>query len=376
VVYLSFKAFIKRCGGLLRNIRMSRYNYILILLILNFGCSCENNYQKRISNLVDNYAENESFNGIIKVYQNNQVIYDKAFGYADFETERKLTTKTPFRIGSISKTFTAISILILNERGKLQLSDTIGKFINYFPDRYNQVTIEELLSHTSGIPDYMDNYPQKTDSLTSSDAIDSLKNKDELYFQPGSNFRYSNSGYLILGLIVESITKQSLQDFIHENILQPLEMNDTYFIQPENFMRQDRAFGYDSLSKIWEIPLFVKGDGGMVSTTDDLYKWYSGLINNKIITDTVFDNAIKHHKLKNGELINYGLGFEVNSTKQGFDLVGHRGGLGGTGVYFIFESKIDNLIIVMTNNACQKTGEIVERISMIINDFDYNTKDE
>ncbi len=348
----------------------------MILLILNFGCSCENNYHKRISNLVDNYAENESFNGIIKVYQNNQVIYDKAFGYADFETERKLTTKTPFRIGSISKTFTAISILILNERGKLQLSDTIGKFINYFPDSYNQVTIEELLSHTSGIPDYMDNYPQKTDSLTSSDAIDSLKNKDELYFQPGSDFRYSNSGYLILGLIVESITKQSLQDFIHENILQPLEMNDTYFIQPENFMRQDRAFGYDSLSKIWEIPLFVKGDGGMVSTTDDLYKWYSGLINNKIITDTMFDNAIKHHKLKNGELINYGLGFEVNSTKQGFDLVGHRGGLGGTGVYFIFESKIDNLIIVMTNNACQKTGEIVERISMIINDFDYNTKDE
>ena len=355
---------------------MNRYNYILILLILIFGCSCENNYQKQISDLVDNYVDNDNFNGIIKVYQNNKVIYDKAFGYADFETERKLTTKTPFRIGSISKTFTAISILILNERGKLQLSDTIGKFINYFPDSYNRVTIEELLSHTSGIPAYMDNYPQITDSLTNSDAIESLRKKDYLYFQPGSEFRYCNSGYLILGLIVESITKQTLQDFILENILQPLEMNNTYFIEPHNFMRQDRAFGYDSLSKLWEIPLFVKGDGGMVSTADDLYKWYSGLIKNRIISNTSIDKAIEQHKLRNGELINYGLGFEINPTKQGFNLVGHRGGLGGTGVYFIFESKKENLIIAMTNNNCQKTGEIVEKISMILNDFDYNTNDE
>ncbi len=348
---------------------MRRYNYILILLTLIIGCSGGSNYQKQISNLVDNYIENENFNGIVKVYKDNQVIYYEAFGYADFTTKRKLSPETPFRIGSISKTFTSVSILILKERGKLLLSDTIGKFIIYLPESYQKVTIEELLTHTSGIPDYVDNYPSNTDSLRNSDAVDSLRKKNFLYFKPGSKFRYCNSGYMILGLIIETITKQSLQDFVLQNILQPLEMTNTYFIEPYNFMQQDIAFSHDSTGKLWEVPLFVKGDGGIVSTTDDLYKWYSGLIKNVIIADTTFDQAIKQHKLRNGELIKYGLGFQINPTRQGFNIVGHSGGLGGTGVYFMFESKKENLIIAMTNNNCRKTGELVERISMIINDY-------
>lgn len=356
--------------------KLRRLFNLLIFLIIAAGFSCRNNHQNQIAELVDYYIENENFNGTVRVYKNQNVLFSKVYGYGDFNTKRKLTSESSFRIGSVSKTFTAVSILILNERGKLVLSDSLGKFITFLPDHYDKVTIGELLSHTSGIPNYLDDYPSIKDTLHNSDAIDSLRKKDNLHFQPGSKFKYCNSGYMILGLIIETITQQSLKDFISENILQPLEMNDTYFIDYNNFMQQDRAYSHDPTGKLWEIPLFVKGDGGMVSTTDDLFKWYTGLIENKVIADTSLDLATKQHQLRNGELINYGLGFEINPTNQGFNMVGHQGGLGGTGVYFVFESKKENLIIAMSNNSCKKTGELVEGISMILNDFEYDAKNE
>lgn len=122
---------------------------ILALAIVYSGFSCKNKDEVQISNLVESYVAHENFNGLIKVYKNNRVIYNKTYGYADFTTKRKLTPGTPFRIGSVSKTFTAVSVLILKGRGRLQLPDTVGKFIRYLPDSYLKVTIEELLTHTS-----------------------------------------------------------------------------------------------------------------------------------------------------------------------------------------------------------------------------------
>ena len=354
---------------------MIKISIFCLFSYLIIGASCKPDFNSDISQLVNGYIVGDKFSGIIRVYKDNNIIFSKSAGFADFKARRPLNDNTPFRIGSVSKTFTAISILILYERNKLSLTDTIGRFITYLPKSYQGVTLKQLLTHTSGIPDYLVRNPLVTDSLINSDAIDSLISKDFLYFQPGTKFRYCNSGYMILGLIVEKVTNMSFQEFVKQNIFQPLDMDDTYFLEPNNFKQADRALSHDNFGNIWEIPLFVKGDGGMVSTTDDLYKWYKGLTSNRIISDSTFEKAIQSNITTKGDTTNYGYGFETFPTKHGLNIAGHRGGLGGTGVYFVFEPSGDNFIITMTNNNCQKTGEIVERISMLLNDFDYNKND-
>jgi CubicO group peptidase (beta-lactamase class C family) len=264
--------------------------------------------------------------------------------------------------------------MILKGQGKLSYLDSLGKYFDDLPKLMNKVTIDQLLTHTSGIPDYLDNYPTQNDRLTNKDVYRILKTKDYLYFQPGTEFKYCNSGYVLLALIIEKISKTSYECFVKQNILMPLKMDKTYFLDSLNYMMDNRALGHDSIGLVFDLPLFVHGDGGLISTTSDLYKWYSGLTNNKIISDSTFKFAINPSRLANGNLSEYGQGFEIIKTKLGFNIAGHRGGLGGTGVFFIFQTNRKNCIIVMTNNNCQKTGEMVERISMILNDFDYNKK--
>ncbi|QQS51046.1 MAG: beta-lactamase family protein [Bacteroidota bacterium] len=226
-------------------------------------------------------------------------------------------------------------------------------------------------THTSGIPDYIDNYPTQYDRLNNNDVLTSLKLKSYLYFQPGSDYRYSNSGYVLLALIIEKVSNIPFEDFIKQNILSPLDMDNTYFLDSINYLTDNRAIGYDSTGLVWDLPLFVHGDGGMISTVFDLHKWYRGLLSNKIISDSTFRLATQPNRLTNGDTTGYGQGFEILKTKLGFNIIGHRGGIGGSGAYFLFQPKDKNCIIVMTNNNCQRTEEMVERISMIMNDFDY-----
>jgi CubicO group peptidase (beta-lactamase class C family) len=348
------------------------FKVIFILLIFSLNACGQNNHPDKIDKLVDSYVQEYGFNGNIIVYENNNLIFEKSNGYADYKTKRKLEINTPFSIGSITKTFTAVSIMILKEQGKLSYFDSLGIYFDDLPKIMNKVTINQLLNHTSGIPDYLDNYPTQNDRLTNKDIYRILKTKDYLYFQSGTEFKYCNSGYVLLALIIEKNSKTSYESFVKQNILVPLRMDKTYFLDSTNYMNDNRALGHDSTGLIYDLPLFVHGDGGLVSTTTDLYKWYSGLTNNKIISDLTFKAAILPAKLTNGDITDYGQGFEIFKTKLRFNIVGHRGGLGGTGVYFIFQTDLKNCIIAMTNNNCQKTGEMVERISMILNDFDYN----
>jgi CubicO group peptidase (beta-lactamase class C family) len=151
-------------------------------------------------------------------------------------------------------------------------------------------------------------------------------------------------------------------------------MNKTYFLDSTNYLKDNRAIGHDSTGLMFDIPLFVHGDGGLISTVFDLLRWYKGLFNNSIISDSTLKLAIKPNVLENGDTTEYGCGFEIERVKLGFNIVGHRGGLGGTAVYFVFEPSHNSCIIAMTNNNCRTTGEMVERISMIMNDFDYEKK--
>lgn len=350
--------------------------YIFNIIPLLFGLilsSCgQNNHVEKIDVLLENYIQEYKFNGTITVYEDNDLLFQKSAGFADYKTEIKLETNTPFLIGSITKTFTAVSIMILKEQKKLLYSDSLGKFFDDLPKIMNKLTINQLLTHTSGVPDYLDNYPTQNNRLTNTDVYGILKNKDYLYFQPGSDFKYSNSGYVLLALLIEKISTTSYENFIKQNILIPLKMDKTYFLDSANYLKYNRALGHDSTGVIFDLPLFVHGDGGLVSTTTDLYKWYLGLIENRVISESTFNTALQPTKLEKGHIVDYGQGFEIFKTKSGFNITGHRGGLGGTGVYFIFQSIPKNCIIVMTNNNCQKTGEMVERISMILNDFDYS----
>jgi CubicO group peptidase (beta-lactamase class C family) len=343
----------------------------IINISLVLGFSCKQDYKSSITVLVDESIIKDHFSGIIEVYKDNQLLFSKASGFADFGTNRQLDVDTPFKIGSVTKTFTAVSIMILAERRQLTLSDKISKFLPDLPQNYSGVSIKQLLSHTSGIPDYLDYYPTEIDSLKNKDVLRALKSKNYLYFMPDAEFKYSNSGYVLLALIIESISKQTYQDFVKQNILDSLHMNSTFFFEPSDSLKNTRALSYDSTGHVWEIPLVTQGDGGIVSTSRDLYKWYKGLMDNKIVSDSIFNYLVQPNVFENGKTIPYGLGFEIFRTKLGFYLVGHRGGLGGIGVIFLFEPEGDNCIIAMTNNDCRKTEELVEKISMTLHDFNY-----
>lgn len=345
---------------------------LLFIFLLPLSSCGQYNHTKKIQKLVDYYIQNYRFNGNIIVYENGKLIFEKSHGLANFKTNRNLDLNTPFNIGSVTKTFTAVSIMILKEQGKLKYSDSLGQYFEDLPQIMNKVTVHQLLTHTSGIPDYLDNYPIQDDKLLNKDVYKIIKSKDFLYFQPGYGYKYCNSGYVLLASIIEKVSNLTYEDFIKQYILLPLGMDKTYFLDSTNYLNDNRALGHDSSGLIWDIPLFVHGDGGLVSTVFDLFNWSQGLMNNTIISDSTLRLAIQPNRLTNGDTTEYGQGFEIFKTKLGFNVFGHRGGLGGTGVYFLLQLNHKNCIIAMTNNDCKKTGEMVERTSMILNDFNYN----
>lgn len=170
--------------------------------------------------VINNYYRKGKFNGSILIAQNDKVIIDTVFGYRDLDQKVELTKETPFYIASLSKPFTAIAIFQLAEKRLLSLDDDAVKFVDDIPSYAHHITIKQLLNHTSGIRDYENRLTKK--GLTNNEVIHWLQNQDGLAFKPGTKFQYSNSGYIILSLIIEKISGMSYAQFLKKNIFDPL----------------------------------------------------------------------------------------------------------------------------------------------------------
>ena len=323
---------------------------IIVLLLLPFAITAQKNYPQ----LLDDYAQAEfkikDFNGTVLVMQKGKAIYKKAFGLADREWNVANTVNTKYRIGSVTKQFTAACILQLAEQGKLTLDDKLSKYIpNY--SKGDSITIHMLLNHTSGIKNYTDLpefWPKSILPLSQDSMIAMFKNKP-LDFSPGSKWNYSNSGYFLLGVIVEKASGKKFDDYLMENVLKKAGLQNTAMDNIDSVLLH-RAKGYSKNQQgIWEHAMLISMEGpysagAMFSTVDDLYSWTKALTTNKIITAT----SLK--KMTTPYLNHYGYGIGIDSLKT-HHRISHSGGIPGFVSYLAFFPDENICIAVISNNS-------------------------
>lgn len=310
-----------------------------------------------IEKFVSEFHNIKEFNGTVLVSQNNEVIFEKAYGFANFEWDIKNTLDTKFRIASLTKQFTAMLIMQLVEENVLKLDAPISEYLKGFrKDIGDKVTIHHLLNHTSGIPNYLRIKNFRKDISRNNYSVDEFTKQfcsDDLDFEPGTKFTYSNSGYFILGNIIEKVTKQSYESVLNNKILSPLGMNNTGY-DNSSVIIKNRASGYDKKLNGYvntgyldmSIPYAA---GSMYSTVRDLSLWDNALYTESLLSKNSINKMFKVSKHRN-----YAYGWEVNeipTSELGKKItsINHGGGING------FNSSItrilqDKFLIVILNN--------------------------
>ncbi|WP_164974173.1 serine hydrolase domain-containing protein [Filimonas effusa] len=291
------------------------------------------------------YYRNGKFNGSILIAQNNQVIMDTVFGYRDLHQKAVLKKETPFYIASLSKSFTAIAMFRLVEKGLLSLDDHAVKFVGNLPAYAHHMTIKQLLNHTSGIRDYENILTKK--GLTNNDVIHWLQSQSGLAFKPGTKFQYSNSGYIILSLIIENVSGMSYARFLKENIFDPLQMHHTTVYEP-NTVIPDKAVGYNRNKEVEDYSILTTGDGGIYATAEDLYKLDKALRTNQLLSEESTKLLYQTPILENNTHSEYGSGWFIEKS-DGMMIAKHTGGLAGFRSLFWRDLKNGNTIIALTN---------------------------
>lgn len=297
------------------------------------------NGQKMISEL-DSVILN-SFNqdgpGVtVLIKHKGEVIYHKGFGMANVEQNVKMDAGQVFRIGSITKQFTACAILKLAEEGKLSLADDLQKYLPDYPTQEQVITIEHLLTHTSGIKSYT-GLQEWTSELQRKDfkpieLIEYFK-RDSLNFIPGERFMYNNSGYFILGYIIEKVSGLSYEEFIETRFFKALRMDDSRYDHPEEIIPM-RVAGYNRDSSNLQNAKYLSmtqpfSAGSLMSTVSDLSKWYEAVFSYKVIKEESLKLAHTAFELNNGKSTGYGYGWFIGNRLDRPTIV-HGGGINGS----------------------------------------------
>ena len=320
--------------------------------------------------------------GNILVYRDGEVVFKSADGLRAINPEDSLTLDSQFRLASVSKQFTAVAIMKLKEAGSLDYDQNVNTILKDFP--YNTITVRHLLQHTSGLTDYerliAENFVKQDTTKTyilGNDEIlkEFYRVNPELDFSPGEKWEYSNTGYLVLATIVEKISGQHFREFLKTQITDPLGMSNTtlykYQMDADPNM-PNRVFGYqlalnqtDKVPNDYDIVNDVRGDGGIYSTLDDLYKWNMALVNYTLISKDYLDEAWSAGTLNNDEKTRYGFGWFLEQDTSKPQTVFHSGGWVGFSTFLYNEIETKSGFILLTNNTTDNYLDILYGISNI-----------
>ena len=293
------------------------------------------------------------FSGTILIAQQGQIVADKAYGYANIADEVPITTQTVFDSGSLSKQFTAAAILHLQEQVHLQLDDTLADFFENVPADKADITIHQLLTHTAGFPGYVyiDDF-----TATSRDEAQEMAFQAELLSEPGTEHFYSDTGYGILAIIVELVSGQSFQTYLHENLFAPAGMENTGFYNDPRWDNLTVANGYNNDTDFGTAatrpgPYWgLLGFGGVLTTSGDLYKWGQGLKAHTILTEESVNKLFTPYVREfEGEDSFYGYGWVVLDTEEYGRVIFHDGATDSHNAIMIMAEDHDTTIIVMSN---------------------------
>ena len=321
--------------------KISIFNVLLALTVLLQFSSC----QKDACGIVTEYYDKGEFNGSVFIVKNGRIICDTALGVSNITQNIKLDKTTPIYIASLSKPFTAISVMLLQQKGLLSFDDKASKYIDLLEYAQN-ISIRQLLNHTSGVRDYETIISDKK-GLTNQEVLNWLFKANNLQFPSGSRFEYSNSGFIILSLIIEKISKQSYGSFLNENIFVPLGMENTW-VYTSSTADKNRATGYNKEKQPDDYSILTTGDGGIYSTPEDLYRFDQALRNFKLVNKNNTSLMYTTPKLSNGKFSNYGFGWFVEESQDEKN-ASHTGGLNGFRAIFWRDLKHNSCIIALTN---------------------------
>jgi CubicO group peptidase (beta-lactamase class C family) len=331
------------------------YRRIAILLLLASACLAQDNVS-RMEQVVQSYVDSKQFMGAALVARDGKVLLSKGYGFANLEWGVANSPASKFRLGSITKQFTAACILLLEERGKLKVDDPVKKYMTDAPAAWDKVTIFNLLTHTSGIPSFtgFPDYASTEAIATTPEKLVARFRDKPLEFQPGEKWNYSNSGYVLLGYLIEKISQQSYSEFVQENILTPLGMKDSGY-DSNSAIILHRASGYAPSAKgtihagyiDMSIPFSA---GALYSTTEDLLRWEQGLMGGKLLS------AASLAKMTTPFKNDYAFGLAVHAV-NGHKVIEHGGGIEGfnTDIAYYPEDKLTVVVLANLNGGVPET---------------------
>jgi CubicO group peptidase (beta-lactamase class C family) len=323
----------------------------------------------RIDHFISAINQQDQFMGAVLVGEHGRVIYEKGFGYSNVSAKELFTPSTPCYIGSMSKQFTALGIVLLAEKGALGYDQSIRQYFPDLPECYQPVTIREMLHHSSGLPIF-DDYP----NMTENDVYEIVKKQTALRFAPGSKFEYCNANYTLLGMLIEKLSGKSLDEFLTAQVFIPCGMKNTYVDEP-TVKNRKRAIGYYIFGDVCDYSTYIGGAASIVSTVEDLYRWDSMLYHPSIISAqslaevfTPGKNEWDSHDQygKKG----YGFGWFISGDNTN-RIIQHDGGFAGFRSYIERQVNQRNSIIFISNVRHSLIGEIREGINNILNDKPY-----
>ncbi len=341
-----------------------------------------NVHSQNIEIIIDSFVKADQFSGVILYADKGRVVFEKSYGYREFANQTKLKKTDIFELASVSKQFTAMVIMMLQEKGKLNFDDSISQYLNI---PYKGITIRNLLNHTSGLPDYqaiMDQYWDKNKVAGNNDILEFLNRyQPQKLFEPGSKYNYSNTGYVILASIAEKAGGLDFIEFCRTNIFKKLGMRDTdirtleekktvknfalghIYVQSKNeFIRAD-SFPSSNYT-IWLGNR--KGPGRISSTAQDLLKWDQALYTQQLVKQSTLDEAFTPAELTDGKISNYGFGWDIKVDAEGNKYVSHNGDNPGYKTQIVRLLNTKKTLIVLCNNAIASFPNLIKALEEFV----------
>lgn len=339
----------------------------------------------RIDSIVQQKYKAGVFTGCVLVMDKGKVIYKNCAGNADYENKKPLNDSSLFELASLSKQFTAMAIMILAEQGKLHYIDDMLQYIPELP--YSGITIENLLTHTSGLPDYeemLDKYWDRKKFAGNDDVVSSFaKYKPAVDFKPGKKHEYSNTGYVMLSVIIEKVSGMGYADFLSKYIFQPLGMTHSRVYNTRRVKNEriaNYAYGYvysDSLKKYIIPDLLpdndfviyqdaITGDGTVNSSVTDLALWEKGLRENRLVSKSSLDKAFTKVKLSSGTQEDYGYGWSIQADENFERIAHHSGSWPGYTSYDVHFMDTEKAVFILSNNEYINIARFANKLCLVL----------
>jgi len=339
-----------------------------------YPSSVTQNISIKLDSVFERVNKRHDFHGSVLVAKNGKMIFTKEYGYADFKKKSKLDKSSSFQLASVSKQFTATAIMILAERGMIDLDDHITKYYADFP--YEKITVRQLLNHTSGLPKYFwlaEHKWNKDHTPVNSEMLDLLSEHNlPLFFRPGRVFDYSNTGYFVLASLVEKVTGEDYGDFLEKNIFKPLDMKHSFVYRFEtDSIGENQLSGYRIYRRRYHIKISgtvndgIVGDKNVFSTSEDLFKWINGLNSGRIISQESLSQMYTNGQTSYGRDVPYGFGFRIENTDSD-KIIFHNGKWNGFSTSIKQYTNSDIVVIILEHSKYSSMNYLSKTVKTLV----------